>query len=72
MATASVTELRAGKKNKRLEAAIEEGLDAGVDEVARELAGSGSPKMFRSEATRVLLAEAILARRNRASRISKA
>jgi hypothetical protein len=72
MTTATATMLRAGKKDKRLEAAIEAGLDAAITEVARELAGdAGNPKMFRSEATRVLLAEAIIARQTKAARSTR-
>lgn len=68
MVNTSASELRAGKKTRRLEATIEVGLDEGIEEVARELAGGESGRQFRSEAARVLLAEAILARRVRRAR----
>jgi hypothetical protein len=73
MATATATDLRVGKKNRRLEAMLEAGLDAAVTAVAKELAGDdGNPKMFRSEAARVLLAEAVQSRAAKAARASKA
>lgn len=60
----TATDLRAGKKTKRLEAAIEEGLDRAITELAQELAGpGGSPRTFRSEAVRVLIAAGVEARR---------
>jgi hypothetical protein len=68
MATALATDLRAGRKTKRLEAAIEEGLHAEIETLAKELAGGGDAKTFRSEAARVLLAEAITARRKARAR----
>lgn len=60
-------DLRTGKKNCRVEAQVEAGLDAGISQVAQELAGEGNDsRMFRSEAIRVLIAEGIVARRSRA------
>jgi len=64
----TVAELDAGKKDKRLEAAITEPLDTEIMKVARELAGGKTPKMFRSKAVRLLLAEAVIARQERAAR----
>jgi hypothetical protein len=66
--TTTAADLEAGKLDKRLEAAITTGMNDGINEVARELAGSASIKMFRSKAVRVLLVEAIAARRAKAAR----
>jgi ribosome modulation factor len=60
-------DLLAGKKDKRLEAAITAGLDAEITARAKELAGGRDPKMFRSAAARDLLVKgALAARRDRA------
>lgn len=64
----ATADLEAGKLDKRLEAAITTGMDEGINEVARELAGGASIKMFRSKAVRTLLVEAITARRAKALR----
>jgi hypothetical protein len=65
----AAADLLNGRKSKRLEAAVTPSLDAEIVAAARELAGpDGNPKMFKSEATRVLLAEAIVARRKLAAR----
>lgn len=53
---------------KRLEAAIDEPTDMVLRELARELAGTGDAKMYRSRAARMLLREgaiALRAKRNR-------
>lgn len=69
MSVALAAELTAGKKDKRLEAAITAGLDAEITIRAKELAGGRDPKMFRSAAARDLLVEGALAvRRKRAAK----
>lgn len=70
MAAATVTEtLTAGKKDKRLEAAITDGLDAEITIRAKELAGGRDPRMFRSAAARDLLVKgALVARKERAAK----
>jgi hypothetical protein len=71
--TATTAELTAGKKDKRLEAAITAGLDAEITVRAQELAGSRDPKMFRSAAARDLLVRgAIAARQERTKAAPKA
>jgi hypothetical protein len=55
-------DIETGKLDKRLEAAITSGMDAEITRLAKELAGAGNPKMFRSKAARVLLAAGIRAR----------
>jgi hypothetical protein len=69
MATTTATapdDIETGRLDKRLEAAITGGMDAEITALAKELAGAGNPKMFRSRAARVLLAEGIRARQARA------
>lgn len=53
---------------KRLECLINEETDAEIDEVAKELAGNGDPKMKRSRAARELLTLGIKARRRQRTR----
>lgn len=48
-------DLDTGALNKRLEAAITTPMDAAITDVAKALAGSKSPKMFRSKAARKLI-----------------
>lgn len=56
-------DLDTGKLDSRLEAAITAPLDKALNEVARELAGARSPRMFRSKAARMLLIKGIKAHR---------
>jgi hypothetical protein len=51
----SMGDLDTGALNKRLEAAITSPMDAAINDVAKALAGSRSPKMFRSKAARRLI-----------------
>lgn len=66
-----MSKYEAGKLDKRLEAMVNDPLDAVITEVARELAGSRNPKMFRSKAVRKLLAEAAEARENKRARAAR-
>ncbi|HEU4754281.1 MAG TPA: hypothetical protein VFU47_14320 [Armatimonadota bacterium] len=49
--------LFAGRKDRRLEAAIDRELDAVLYAMARRIAGDGNPRNFRSEAARQLIAK---------------
>jgi hypothetical protein len=71
-ATATPTDIEAGRLDKRLEAAITPGMDEAITALAKELAGAGNPRMFRSKAARALLAEGIRARAAKAARASRA
>lgn len=51
-----VPNLDTGPLDKRLEAAITAPMDEAINALAKELAGSKSPKMFRSKAARRLIA----------------
>lgn len=56
-----------GALNHRLESAVDQATDAAINAVAVELAGSKSPRMFRSRAARLLIqkgAAALLAERS--------
>lgn len=69
MATTTATapdDIETGRLDKRLEAAITPGMDAAITKLARELAGEGNAKMFRSKAARALLADGIRYRAGRA------
>jgi hypothetical protein len=66
-----VDNLETGKLDARLEAAIPNGMDAALNDIAKELAGSRSPKMFRSKAARMLLAKGIRAHRAEQARRTK-
>lgn len=62
-ATAPDDTIETGRLDKRLEAAITAGMDEAISALAKELAGEGNPKMFRSKAARVFLARGIRASR---------
>lgn len=55
----TVDELETGPVDKRLESMVTRGVDAALTEIARELAGSKNPRMFRSKAARLMLAKGI-------------
>lgn len=55
--------IEAGKLDRRLESAITGGMDDAINEVARDMAGSKSPRMFRSRAARTLILMGIRAYR---------
>lgn len=56
------------RKTHRLEAAIDRETDVVLRELAKELAGEGDPKMYRSRAARELLREGALAMRAKRAR----
>lgn len=62
--------LDTGPLDKRLESMITTPMDAAITEVAKALAGSKNPKMFRSKAARKLIAMGAEAyRREQAKRV---
>lgn len=63
-----VDNLDTGALDKRLESMITVGVDEALNEIARELAGSRNPKMFRSKAARMLLVKGIRAHRAEVAR----
>jgi hypothetical protein len=58
----TIMELLAGPKSARLEALVQVPLSNAINEVAAEISGDQDPKKFRSEAARILIAEAVVAR----------
>ncbi len=56
-------ELETGPVDARLESMVTRGIDAALTEIAKELAGSKSPRQFRSKAARLVLAKGIRAYR---------
>jgi hypothetical protein len=71
-ATATPNDIETGRLDKRLEAAITAGMDEEITALAKELAGAGNPRMFRSRAARALLADGIRARQAKAARAARA
>jgi hypothetical protein len=57
---------------ERLELLIDADTDAEITEYARELAGNGDPRMYRSRAARELIADGIAKRKRAARRPSRA
>jgi hypothetical protein len=69
----TVETLTTGRMTARVETKITAGLDEAITDVAKELAGGGSARMFRSRAVRELLVEGVKARRaRRAGRVTRA
>lgn len=66
-----MSKFETGKLDRRLEAMVNGALDEVITEVAKELAGTRNPKMFRSKAARKLLAEAAEARANKRARAGR-
>lgn len=56
------------RKDHRLEVVVDRDTDAVLRALARELAGTGDPKMYRSKAARVLIREGAMAIRAKRAR----